>query len=73
MQAKVDALRREKDLTGTVAPRNTTVETIVRDLLANPPADWRSPITVQVNTGHAERIIAALGKRRLAQLAVSDV
>ena len=72
-KAKVDALRREKDLTGTVAPRNTTVETIVRDLLANPPADWRSPITVQVNTGHAERIIAALGKRRLAQLAVSDV
>jgi integrase len=70
---KLDELRREKARTGTVARRDLTVEAVVRGLLANPPADWRSPVTVQVNTGHAERIIAALGKRTLAKLAVADV
>jgi len=70
---KLARLLREKEDTGSVAPRNLLVETVIRDFLANPPADWRSPVTVQVNTGHAERIIAAIGKRKLAQLAVSDV
>ena len=72
-RAKLAALLEEKRRTGTVGRRDITVETIVRDLLANPPADWRSPVTFQVNTGHAERIITALGRRKLAALTVSDV
>jgi integrase len=70
---KLDGLREEKRRTGTVGRRDVTVEAVVRDLLANPPADWRSPVTTQVNTGHAGRIIAALGKRTLAKLTVADV
>ena len=70
---KLGELLREKDRTGTVAPRNITVETVVRDFLANPPADWRSPVTTQVNAGHAGRAIAALGGRKVTELAVSDV
>lgn len=72
-RAKLAGLLEEKNRTGSVARRDTTVETVVRDFLANPPADWRSPVTTQVNTAHAERIIAALGRRRLVQLAVADV
>lgn len=72
-RAALAALLEEKRRTGTVGRRDITVETIVRDLLASPPADWRSPVTTQVNTGHAERIIAALGRRKLAALTVSDV
>jgi integrase len=63
----------EKKRTNAVARRDTTVETVIRAFLASPPADWRSPVTVQVNTNHAKRVIAALGGRRLAQLTVSDV
>jgi integrase len=69
----LDGLRAEKQRTGTVARRDATVERVMRDLLANPPRGWRSPVTVQVNTGHAERIIAGLGKRRIVQLTVADV
>jgi integrase len=72
-RAALAALLEEKRRTGTVGRRDITVEAIVRELLASPPADWRSPVTVQVNTGHAERIIAALGRRTLAALTVSDV
>lgn len=72
-RAALAALLEEKRRTGTVGRRDITVETVVRELLANPPADWRSPVTVQVNTGHAERVITALGKRKLAALTVSDV
>lgn len=72
-RAELAALLEEKRRTGTVGRRDITVEAIVRELLANPPADWRSPVTVQVNTGHAERIITALGSRKLAALTVSDV
>ena len=67
-KAKVDALRREKDDTGTVAPRNINVERIMRDLLATPPPTWRSPITIEVNTNLAGRIIAELGSVQLAKL-----
>ncbi len=45
----------------------------MRDLLANPPRDWKSPITIQVNTGHAERIIGSLGKTKMVRLGVADV
>ena len=70
---KVDELRQEKKRTGSVAPRNTTVERIMRDLLASPPPEWRSPITVQVNTGLTERIIAGLGKVQLVTLTPGQV
>ena len=70
---KLDELRREKDRTGTVAPRNTTVERIMRDVLAAPPPTWLSPITIQVNTGLAERIIAELGSVRLVMLTPGQV
>jgi integrase len=70
---KLDELREEKRRTGTVARRDVTVEHVVRDLLANPPRTWRSPVTVQVNTGHAERIIAGLGKTRMTRLTVAEV
>ena len=49
------------------------MERVIRDLLANPPRRWRSPITFQVNTGHAERIIAELGKTKMVRLTVTDV
>ncbi|WP_300610018.1 site-specific integrase [Trebonia sp.] len=70
---KLDALREEKRRTGTVGRRDLTVETVIRDLLANPPAEWRAESTFQVNTDTCERIIAAIGKIRLAKLAPGDV
>jgi integrase len=70
---KVDQLREEYRKTGTVAPRNVTVEHVVRDLLANPPADWKSPVTVLGNTRHAEAIIAAIGNVKLVRLTPGDV
>lgn len=70
---KLDELRAEKRKTGTVGRRDITVEDVVRDLLANPPAEWKSPSTFQVNTDLCERIISGLGKTRLAKLAPGDV
>jgi integrase len=70
---KLDRLREEYRQTGTVAPRNVTIEQIMRDLLASPPADWRAPSTFQVNTRLAGRIIGALGKTRLVSLTPGDV
>jgi integrase len=46
---------------------------VVRDLLDNPPPEWRAPSTIQVNTDLCERIIAGLGKTRLAKLTPGDV
>jgi integrase len=70
---KLDKLRGEKARTGTVAPRNITVEKCVRDLLASPPPAWRSPVTIEVNTAHAERVIRAVGKIRLVNLTPGQV
>jgi len=70
---KLAELLGEKRRTGTVARRDVTVESVMRDLLANPPRGWRSPVTVQVNTSHAERIIAGLGKARMVRVTVADV
>jgi integrase len=69
----LDELREEKRKSGTVAPRDITVEHVIRDLLANPPRTWRSPTTIQVNTDHAGRIITAIGKTRMVRLGVADV
>jgi integrase len=63
----------EKRRTGTVARRDTTVESVIRDRLANEPRTVRSPITRRVHAGHGERIIAELGKVRLVQLTPSQV
>jgi integrase len=65
---KLDELRQEKKRTGTVARRDTTVERIVKDYLANPPRTVKSPITRRVHQDHAARIIAAIGKVKLVQL-----
>jgi integrase len=70
---KLDGLREEFRRTGTVGRRDVTVETVLRDLLANPPAEWKSPSTFQVNGDLCERIIAELGKTRLAKLAPGDI
>src|SRR5215471_7161003 len=70
---KLDELRREKARTGTVAPRNITVEQCVRAFLASSPPEWRTPITIQVNTAHAERIIKAIGSVRLVSLTPGQV
>src|SRR5260370_2694212 len=69
---KLDALRTEKRTRGTVGRQDTTVETVMRNLLANPPRGWRSPITVDVNTTHAQRITAAIGTIRLVKLTAGD-
>jgi integrase len=58
---------------GTVGRRDVTVESIIRDLLATPPPDWRTPSTMAVNTRQCERIIDQLGKTRLVKLTPGDV
>jgi hypothetical protein len=58
---------------GTVGRRDTTVESIIRDQLASPPAGWLTPSTLQVNTALAERIITGLGRKRLVSLTAGDV
>jgi integrase len=68
-----DPLREEKRNTGTVGRRDITVETIVRDLLANPPAEWTAPSTFQVNTDLCERIIAELGRQKVVKLTPGEV
>lgn len=70
---KLDALRDEKRRTGTVGRRDVTVEQVVRDMLANPPEAWRSPNTIEANTDHANRVVAELGRVRLARLTVAQV
>ena len=72
-RAKLDALRDEKRRTGTVGRRDITVETVVRQLLDNPPPSVKSPISLQVRESHGARIIAAIGKKRLAKLTVVEV
>jgi integrase len=69
----LDEVRAEYKKTGTSGRRDTTVEKVVRDLLANPPADWKAPSTFQVNRDLAERIIAVLGKKRLVKLTPGEV
>lgn len=65
-KAKLDGLREEKRRTGTVGRRDITVEHVVRQRLDNPPPSVQSPITRQVHEDHGARIIAALGKKKIA-------
>jgi integrase len=69
----VRRLLEEKRKTGTVARRDTTVETVVRARLDNPPERVKSPVSQRVHEAHGARIIAALGKRRLVKLTPGDV
>lgn len=69
----LDALREEYRSTGVAAPRNITVEHVIRDLLDSPPASWRSPITLKINGRLAERLIKAHGHKRLVKLTPGDV
>ncbi len=66
--AKLGALRAEKLKTGTVAPRDTTVEAVVRGWLANLPPEIQSDVTKRLVRDHGERIIKAIGKVKLTAL-----
>ena len=70
---KLDELRAELKKTGSVAPRDLTIADLVNDLLAHPPADWKSPLTLINRTNYAERIVAALGTVKVARLTVAQV
>ncbi len=70
---KLDELRAEVKKTGSVAPRDLTVADMINDLLAHPPADWKSPLTLINRKNHATRIISALGKVKVARLTVTQV
>ena len=70
---KLDELRAELRKTGSVAPRDLTVADLVNDLLAHPPAEWRSPLTLINRRNYAERIVAALGTVKVARLTVAQV
>ena len=70
---KLAQLLEEKRKTGTVPRQDLTVERVVRQLLATPPAVWRMPSTIQVNTHLAGRIIRDLGTCRLVKLTPGQV
>jgi integrase len=59
--------------TGTVGPKDYTVAHAVADMLRYPPATWKSPTTVEVNTRHAQRLTAALGTVTLARLTPGQI
>jgi len=70
---KLDELRAELKTTGSVAPRDLTVADVINDLLAHPPADWKSPLTLINRRNYAARITAALGTVKVARLTVAQV
>jgi integrase len=70
---KLRELAAEPASTGTVAPRDITVETVVRDWLANLPPEIKSPVSVQLVNTHGERIIAAMGAVKMTELKASRV
>ena len=70
---KLDKLRAELKQAGSVAPRDLTVGHVMDDLIAHPPAKWRSPLTIRGNKTKAEHITAALGKVKLTRLTVARV
>lgn len=69
----LDEQRQELRKTATVAPWNTTVARVMADLMATPPAEWKSIVTREVNAHHAARITKALGSARLVKLTPGDV
>ncbi len=59
---KLDELRRELKKSGSVAPRDLTVADVLADLLAHPPADWKSPLTRVNRKNHAARMSGLAGQ-----------
>ena len=70
---KLDDLRAEFKKIGSVAPRDLTVADVISDLLAHPPAGWKSPLTLVNKKNYAARITDVLGKVKLARLTVAQV
>ena len=70
---ELDELRAELRRSGSVAPRDLTVADVISDLLAHPPAKWKSPITLINKKNLAARITSALGKVKVARLTVTQV
>ena len=70
---RLDELRAELKKAGSVAPRDLTVADVISDLLAHPPASWKSPITLINKKNQAARIASALGKVKVARLTVTQV
>jgi integrase len=70
---KLDELRGEFKKTGSVAARDLTVGDVISDLLAHPPASWKSPLTTVNKKNYAARITDALGKAKVARLTVAQV
>jgi integrase len=64
--ARLDEMRAELRKTGTVGMA-------LADLLASPPAEWASPLTMRGNADRIERVIGALGSTRLQRLTVGQV
>jgi integrase len=71
--AKLDELRDEVRKTGTVARRDVTVEMVMRELLASPPPEWASPLTLRGNTDRITKIITAVGSTKLQRFQVGQV
>jgi integrase len=69
----LDGLRAELKQTGTVAPRDVTVEMVLADLMASPPAEWSSPLTLRGNADRIVRVTAAVGSTKLQRLTVGQV
>jgi hypothetical protein len=70
---QLDELRQEARRTGAVAPRDVTVGAVLAGLMASPPAEWVSPLTLRGNADRIAKITAALGKVRLHRLTVGQV
>jgi integrase len=70
---KLDELRAELKTTGSVTPRDLTVADVINDLLAHPPAKWKSSLTLINKRNQAARITSALGKVKVARLTVAQV
>jgi integrase len=71
--ALLDEMRAEARKTGTVAPRDVTVDMILLDLLASPPAEWASPLTLRGNADRLAPVMKALGRTKLQRLTVGQV
>jgi integrase len=46
---------------------------VLRDLLASPPAEWASPLTLRGNADRIAKIITAIGSAKLQRLEVGQV
>ena len=70
---KLDELRDDFRKNRTVGRRNVTVATIIGDLLATPPATWRTPSTLQVYGVLADRLVRDVGRTAVVKLTPGDV